>query len=183
MHPNTNNWQPARIQDISTIIGGFKPWCLCGGQSLDLLIGYKTREHGDTDIGVFRSDLSQCLSRIDPERVFLCGPLRPWDGGEVSPTVHSVWITDDIKEQWVLQILVYDDDGVDVIYRRDPRVRWNKAYHAISIGEIQILNPVITLLFKCNRHEMEDKDVNDLHALIEEMANKAMQSDARTSRR
>ena len=38
-----------------------------------------------------------------------------------------------------------------------------------------MLNPVITLLFKCNRHEMQDKDASDLRVLIETAANQAFE--------
>jgi len=171
MHPEIDNWQPARVEDIDGILGGFKEWCLCGGQSIDLLVGRKTREHGDTDIGIFRSNLPDCLASMQPDQVFLCNPLRPWARGPVPPEVHDIWVTDSAREHWILQIMVYDDDGDVVVYRRDPRVRWSKASHSKPAGPIRVLNPAITQLFKCNKHEMQDKDTRDIRILIEESAN------------
>ena len=113
MHPQIGNWRPASVESIDAIVGGFQEWCLCGGQSLDVLAGRATRKHGDTDIGVYRSALPECLRRIQRQRVFLCGPLRPWDGGPVPPDVHDIWVTDDLGGHWVLQIVIYEDDGRD----------------------------------------------------------------------
>ena len=81
------------------------------------------RAVADTDIGVFRSALAECLAHVEPERVFLCNPLRPWDGGPVPPKVHDIWVCDGSQAHWILQIMVYDDDGEDIVYRRDSRVR------------------------------------------------------------
>lgn len=51
------------------------PWFICGGWAIDLALGYKTREHKDIDIGIFRDNQSQLqkhfsnwiLEKVNPE--------------------------------------------------------------------------------------------------------------------
>jgi len=175
MIPDLKNWRPLEVEGIQENLGSFRAWCLCGGQSLDWLLGRATREHGDTDIGVFRSDLRSCLEAIGASRVFLCDPtgrLTPWDGSEVPDRVHDIWVTDPPGQHWILQVMVYDDVDDCVVYRRDPRIRWNKSSHAITIRGVRVVNPLVTLLFKMNKAELQEKDSQDIQVLIEELANR-----------
>ena len=163
-------WTPLALDDIQPLLGDFDRWCLCGGLSIDLLLGRRTREHADTDIGVFRSDLDDCLAAIDRARVFLCDPpgeLEPWDGRAVPERVHDIWIASADGESWVLQILVFDDDGDRVHYKRDDSIHWSKSSHVHEVGGRRVLNPLITFLHKADQRERETKDVADLRGLIE----------------
>jgi hypothetical protein len=184
MTPDVTHWRPLEVGAIQSHLGAFRAWCLCGGQSLDWMIGRATRPHGDTDIGVFRSDLRTCLEAIGAARVFLCEPpgdLVPWDGADVPVRVHDIWIVDPSGQYWVLQIMVFDDAGDSVLYRRDPRIRWSKAAHAVTVQDLPVLNPVVTLLFKTNRPRLEDRDCLDLQVLIEEVARYGSQGIGRHS--
>lgn len=169
MHTPTH-WQSPSIPQLQTHLAGFRDWVLCGGHSVDALLGRQTRAHGDIDIGVLRSRLTACLNAIGHERVFLCDPPgqhRAWDGGEVPARVHDIWISDAAREHWVMQILVFDDEGDEVYYRRDPRIRWPQRSHAVAGADgIALLNPLITFLYKANRQALEDKDAQDLGNLI-----------------
>jgi hypothetical protein len=176
MNPEQRKWRAVCVEEIPGILGNFEGWCVCGGHSVDLIAGRKTRRHGDIDIGVLRSDLSDCLDRIRPEQVFLCNPLRAWDGKPVPPEVHDIWIADRDGQYWILQIMIFEDEGQHVVYRRDPRISWSKNSHTIRVGDVRILNPAITQLFKCNQLEMQDKDARDVCILIEEAANRAVPS-------
>ncbi len=136
---------------------------------MDLLLGKETRTHADIDIGVFRSQLSTCLRAIGGKRVFLCQPPGAhtlWDGGEVDAAVHDIWISDESREHWSLQIMVFDDEGETVFYRRDRRIHWPKTSHAVTAGNVRALNPLITLLYKANKPAMENKEIMDINALI-----------------
>ena len=177
MIPGIDNWRPIEVAQIQALLGSFRGWCLCGGQSLDWLVRRKTRTHGDTDIGVFRSELLLCLEQIAKKRVFLCNPpgsLMPWDGGQVPDSVHDIWITDLDGGYWVLQIMVYDDNGGEVVYRRNPQLRWSKRDHSMFVAGIPVLNPLVTLLFKLNKNRLEAKDIHDVQTLIQELANHAV---------
>lgn len=142
---------------------------LCGGRSIDWILGRETREHGDTDVGVFRSDVATCLNSIERARVYLCDPpdgLIPWDGSALPTHVHDIWITDVAWEHWLVQLMVYDDSGETVVYRRDDRIAWPKSEHAIAIRGIRVLNPIVTLLFKLHRRDLQGKDCRDVSTLI-----------------
>jgi GrpB-like predicted nucleotidyltransferase (UPF0157 family) len=168
--PQVTDWRPLAIEQIQENLGEFRDWCLCGGLSLDVFLGRITRSHGDTDIGVFRSDTTTCLQAISVGRVYLCLPsvgLTPWDGGEVPEEVHDIWITDPCGSHWVLQIMVYDDIGDMVIFRRSPEITWSKSAHTMCTGGIRILNPLVTLLFKATSSRLEAKDTEDIGRLIE----------------
>jgi len=168
-----DRWTPIPLDDIQPLLGGFERWCLCGGLSIDLLLGRETREHGDTDIGVFRSDLEDCLTAIGRARVFLCDPpgeLTAWDGEAVPECVHDIWIASTDGNHWVLQIMVFDDDETCVYYKRDRSIRWDKASHMQDVDGRRVLNPLITFLHKAHRDQHEPKDLADLRRLVDECA-------------
>lgn len=164
-----DEWRPIRVDEIQKELGGFHSWCLCGGLATDWCAGRQTREHGDTDIGVFRKDLADCLREFSRGRVFLCDPpgsLTPWTGNPISEAVHDIWIADHEIAHWVMQIMVYDDEGSVVVYRRDRRIRWDKAAHSIDVRGMKVINPAITLLFKANKESFAPKDLIDIETLV-----------------
>jgi hypothetical protein len=168
MPPLPASWKPCPIHQLQTHLGDFTDWILCGGHSIDLFVGRHTRDHGDIDIGVFRSRLTGCLDAIGQGRVFLCsaGAHIQWPGGEVDPAIHDIWISDPSHEYWIFQIMVYDDHDDTVSYRRDQRITWKKSSHSIQLGDIRILNPAITLLYKTNRPSLTGKEAADVATLI-----------------
>ena len=170
MNPLPSSWHPIEVETLQKELGNFDAWVLCGGHSVDQLVGRNTRPHGDTDIGVFRSQLLACLSNIKQDRVFLCAPSKmhiPWSGGEIDLSIHDIWIADSKKQHWIFQIMVFDDDGEIVMYRRDPRITWTKKSHFILRNGIRILNPLVTFLYKSNKSKLEQKEVADIAVLIE----------------
>jgi len=174
MLPAIDSWKSCAISELQSHLGTFTGWILCGGHSIDLLVGKKTRDHGDIDIGVFRSQLRACLENIDPARVALCTPAGhvPWPGGEVPPAVHDIWIAGSSLQHWIFQIMVYDDEGDTVAYRRDPRITWSKSSHSIPVGSIPILNPAITMLYKTNKPPLAEKETADVSTLIKYFASR-----------
>jgi hypothetical protein len=161
-------WRPLKVRAIQRELGGFQDWVLCGGHSVALLTGRDTRRHGDVDIGVFRSRAVSCLRVLGRERVFLCRNHRPvpWNGKDIPSNVHDIWIADWTGKHWVLQVMVFDDAGSNVIYRRDRRLRWPKSCHEVSVDGIRVLNPFVTFLFKANQAQLAAKEVHDLRKLI-----------------
>jgi hypothetical protein len=55
--------------------------------------------------------------------------------------------------------MVYDEDGDQVVYRRDTRIRWAKGAHSIIVRGVPVLHPVISLLFKLNKAEFRRRTV------------------------
>lgn len=62
--------------------------------------------------------------------------------------------------------MIFDDEGEKVFYRRDPRIWWTKESHSFKIGNVRVLNPLITFLYKANKSKMEEKETKDISALI-----------------
>lgn len=170
MDPRT--WQPIPISSLPQELGSFEGWVLCGGHSVALLTGRDERSHGDTDIGVLRSQLVECLMVFHPDRVSLCqkGELVPWDGVDVPEEIHDIWIASDDLKHWVLQVMVFDDEGDTMIYRRDPRIRWPRAHHSVLAQGFRVLNPLVTFLFKANQSSLVDKDAQDLASMISNLS-------------
>tara|TARA_Y100001934_G_scaffold222634_1_gene265810 strand:+ start:211 stop:657 length:447 start_codon:yes stop_codon:yes gene_type:complete len=138
--------------------------------SVDWLVGRPTRPHGDTDIGVFRSEVEACLTAIGQDRIFLADPpgqLRQWDGEPVPPSVNDVWVLSRDREAWVLQVMIYTDDGDSVVFKRDATIRWPRLRHTVKVRGLRVLNPAITLLYKSSRPELAAKDKQDISVLIE----------------
>ncbi|WP_339730477.1 hypothetical protein [uncultured Gimesia sp.] len=141
MHPPINSWQSLPVADIQSTFGGFTNWVLCGGRSIDWILGKTTREHGDTDIGVFRSDLIACLNSIDQQRVYLCDPpgqLLAWDGISIPEHVHDIWITNADYGHWTIQLMIYDDtppirSSIDAIHE-SPGPKANMRLQATGSG-------------------------------------------------
>lgn len=161
-------WRPLLVDSLKRELAGFDNGVLCGGWSVVRITGSDTRAHGDIDIGVYRSELETCLVVLGRDRVFLCrdGGHHPWDGAKGPAIVHDIWITDGDCRYWVMQIMVFDDEGDRVIHRRDRRISWSKRHHAVVIDGMKVLNPLITFLFKASKPQMEDKEGHDLMRLI-----------------
>lgn len=171
-------WKPAAIHELQRYFGNFTDWTLCGGCSLDLIVGRRTRSHADIDVGIFRSQLVACLRAIGKDQVFLCRPAGSrvlWDGSAIDPAIHDIWISDRDRKHWLMQIMIFEDDGEKVFYRRDPRISWSKRSHSSRIDGLQVLNPLITFLYKANKLKMDEKDVKDIITLIETAPDHAIQ--------
>lgn len=168
MHSLPTEWRPLAVTALKDELADFDHWVLCGGHSVALLAGTDTRTHADIDIGVFRSEVEGCLSVIGAARVYLCreGKHVAWNGERVPPDVHDIWVTSRDGRFWVLQVMVFDDDGDEVVYRRNPSLRWPKRVHSRNVGGISVLNPFVTFLFKANKATQEEKELHDLRVLI-----------------
>ena len=159
-------WRPILPSEIEGFLGGYSDWILAGGRSLSLLVGETYREHGDTDIAVFRDQLCELLVGIRPDKVFLAqgGDLVPWDGGSILEQINSLWISD--GKFWRLQVLIFDLQEGSVKYRRDSRIQWDIGEHELTAQGVRILNPMVTFLFKANQTELASKDALDIQKLI-----------------
>ena len=179
-------WKPAAIHELQRHFGIFTDWTLCGGCSLDLIVGRQTRPHTDIDVGVFRSQLIACLHAIGRDQVFLCRPADSrvlWDGSAIDPGVHDIWVSDRDRKYWLMQIMVFEDEGQRVFYRRDPRIWWPKRSHSSPIDGLQVLNPLITFLYKANKLKMDEKDVKDIITCIQAAPNQAKRRATTKSRK
>tara|TARA_R110002072_G_scaffold1780_14_gene15016 strand:- start:160 stop:699 length:540 start_codon:yes stop_codon:yes gene_type:complete len=167
--PNLADWNPVAATELREMFGEFADWFLCGGVSIDIFAGRQTRLHGDIDVGVYRSDILNCLHSLARDCVYICDPpgtVVHWDGGGIEDHVNDIWITSPDGTYWILQILLYTDHGDNVIFKRDPAVTWQKSAHTIECDGYRILNPAISLLYKASRGGFEPRDAQDIATII-----------------
>ncbi len=166
-------WKPLDPENIQDAFGEFRNWTLCGGFSIDMIVGRKTREHADIDIGVFRSQAEEALRALNDLLPYLCDPpgkLRRWNGEKVPERIYDIWLLDRKASSWVMQVMIFDDDGETVYFKRDKSIFWSKENHAIVRNGIRVLNPMITMLYKITSSDLREKDYADLHQLIKTTA-------------
>lgn len=91
--------------------------------------------------------------------------------------VHDIWITSPDLSHWEIQLMVYNDRDNSVSYRRDSRIHWPREAHAITVRKVRALKPIITLLLKLHRRELQEKDCQDVASLINSFASLSLQPD------
>ena len=128
--PDLNNWSPLSADDVGLLFADFnhRPWWMAGGLAIDAFLGYKSRRHDDTDVGVLRrdqSELKRYLERFDWE-LWVADPpgeLRLWRGEDlIPPDVHEVWCRLGADATWSLEVLLEDSRMEHWLYRRDHRL-------------------------------------------------------------
>lgn len=150
-------WAPLRPDEVSALLQDLRaPWWLSGGWSLDLLMGRETRDHGDTDVTILRSDADGVrrflhgwdLHVADPPGI---GTLRPWPtGSPLASELHDVWCRPSATEPWCLQFMINDAESGRWIYRRDHRIRRpiDSLAGRASTMAMAVLAPEVQLLYK-----------------------------------
>ena len=76
-------WIPLDPVEVRRVFAGYdRPWWIAGGWAIDMFLGRKTREHGDVDVALLRSDwaavqqhlrawLRTALGRVHPDHDWL----------------------------------------------------------------------------------------------------------------
>jgi hypothetical protein len=161
-------WEPLQPREVSELLAGVNArWWLSGGWSLDLLIGFETRVHADTDVTILRPDVLTIrehfslwdLHVADPPGV---GSLRPWHrDADLDESLHDVWCRPSATEPWCLQLMINDVDAGQWVYRRDRRITRpvERLAGRASSEAMPALAPEIQLLYKSKNPR--DKDHGD----------------------
>lgn len=171
----TGLWEPLTPPGIAELLGGTPArWWLSGGAALDHWLGRSIRSRTNVDVSVLRSGLAPLI-------VSLPGGISAWtstDRGMVrlseipqDAEVHPVYLRDDVREAWVLQLNVEDGTDSAWIYKRDPRLQvpWARAVH--DIDGVPTGAPEIQLVWKALRPRPED-DV-DKDAVLPHLSDEA----------
>lgn len=154
-------WKPLPPGEAAALLAGCPVlWWVAGGWALDLFLGHPTREHGDIDVGVSRSDALKVQQHLAGWRLFAVDPsrgLRPWADGEVlEPTVRDIWCRRG-PDFWELQLMLHEESGGQWIFRRNPQIRLPlpEVYRTSAAG-IRYLRPELQLLFKAKAARPKD---------------------------
>ncbi|MFT3926940.1 MAG: GNAT family N-acetyltransferase [Myxococcales bacterium] len=126
-------------------------WWVSGGLALELHSGHSWRLHGDTDVGILRSDVARAASWL-PDLEFVVaaqGKLANWRGEPLVAGQNNVWLRAHGEHHWALDLTLSDGAERQWIYRRDPALTrpWSEAVLHTKEG-VPYLAPELQLLFK-----------------------------------
>lgn len=139
-------------------------WWLSGGEALDLFLGFRSREHGDIDVTVQRSDWPTMLDHLTPRlEVFVAWsgrtiPVDAWrSGGDRDRRVNNLWARCHGGGPWRVQFNLEDVvDGV-WLYRPHPAVRRPVDEVVQHRDGTPTANPAVQLLWKAKAPRPQDE--------------------------
>jgi len=171
--PDLGTWTPLGLE---AVIKRFSPapfrWWVSGGRALDLHLGRSWRDHGDTDVGVVRSDLRFVYALLSDWdlHVAAAGHLKPWHGEPLDTALHenNVWCRLAPDGPWMLDVTIGDGSDTRWIYRRDMSVQvpWDLAV-LWTVEGVPYLAPELQLLFKSEG--LRPKDDLDAGEVVPEL--------------
>lgn len=147
-------WSPMSATELSVLLRDAPAcWWLSGGWGIDEFVagGRATREHGDIDVSVPRSDWPVFWRGLG-DRFQLCvaeaGRLDRPAGRRVDSGVHNIWARDRAGGPWRMQINLEEVDGDRWVYRRDPRISRPLSEVRWWSGRMWCGAPAVQLLWK-----------------------------------
>jgi 2-polyprenyl-3-methyl-5-hydroxy-6-metoxy-1,4-benzoquinol methylase/GNAT superfamily N-acetyltransferase len=164
------NWQPISVNEVESIFTNFKfDWMIAGGWAIDLFLGKQTRTHDDIDILIRRDDqleLQILLSTWDLWAADPPGTLIPWVKGKfLKKGLQDIWGRKTPKDPWQIQIMLFDTENNDWIYKRNEQIR--RSLSTVSMkteNGLPFLAPEIQLLYKSK--SIRGKDQQDFENVL-----------------
>ena len=159
------NWKPLSLDQTQKVFARFKSkWWIAGGWAIDLFLEKQTRVHEDIDILILREDqldLQNLLQDWDLWAADPPGTLKPWPKGEfLKKGLQDIWGRKTAKDPWQIQIMLFDSENGDWIFKRDESIR--RSLDSVSLKAINgmtILAPEVQLLYKSK--SLRKKDQSD----------------------
>ena len=110
-----HRWEALSPNGVTALFAGFDaPWWIAGGWAIDLFLGRQTREHGDIDLAMLRSDQDRLARYLADWDVHVAhdGVLTPWAAGDwlASPR-HQFWVRPRPDAGWAFEVLLEDHIG------------------------------------------------------------------------
>ena len=159
-------WDPMDVGEVVALLSDAPGlWWLSGGEGIDRWLGRRSREHGDIDVSVARTDAASLLGHVARTLDVLVasdGVLSPWHAG--SRAVENTWCRDRPRPRWRLQVNVEEVAGGTWSYRRDPRVQRRVAEVVLPLGGVPTVAPAVQLLWKAAGPRAVDE--RDLAAVL-----------------
>lgn len=154
---------PARVHALFKSFDA--PWWIAGGWAIDLFLGRQTREHGDIDLAVLRSDQPRLQRHLAGWDVHVAhdGELTPWASGDwLEPPRHQFWVRSGPGAPWSFEVLLEDSRGGDWLFRRDASITLPlDRFGRLSPGGIAFVAPEVALLYKAARAQEIERNAQD----------------------
>jgi len=173
-----NKWQPLSVTEIKQLFAQAPfAWGLAGGYAIEQFVGKPIREHGDTDIVVFRDNQIQVQRWLTDWQLYAADPpgtLRPWLTEEYLPFgIHDIWCHQTDADSWQMQMMLAEVEGDEWFSRRNSRVRGQRADLFTNYNDMPCIKVEVQLLFKARN--MRSKDNLDFQASLPLMSKNARQ--------
>jgi len=154
-------WQPLTLDEVRKRFDGFDvDWWVAGGLAIDLFLGWKSRDHEDIDIEVFKIDREVLFSVFDGWELHFVsvGERHRWRRGmEMGPHVFGVWGRPDAGSPWAVEIMLADGDSDLWRFRRDNEIFFPRSRLTQTTPDgISYCAPEVQLLFKAKKHRSKD---------------------------
>ena len=173
------NWKPLSVEEVKNLFETFKPkWWIAGGWAIDLFLKKQTRQHDDIDVLIQRDDqfeIQKLLADWDLWAADPPGTLRPWKKGQfLQKGLQDIWGRKTADDPWQIQIMLFDTENNDWIFKRDESIR--KSLSSITIKSengLSLLAPEVQLLYKSKSLRKKDQldFENTLVALSDDQKN------------
>lgn len=167
--PEPYRWDALSPEGVRTLFDGFgAPWWIAGGWAIDLFLGRQTREHGDIDLAVLRSDQPRLQRHLRDWDVNVAhdGALTPWADGDwlVAPR-WQFWVRRNADAAWAFEVFLEDSRDGEWRFRRDQSIALPlERFGAATAEGIPIIAPEIALLYKAARAPENERNRRDFAA-------------------
>ena len=152
-----------------------RPWAVCGGWAIDLILNRVTRPQKDVDFAVLRRDQpliqKYLASRGWSLEKAASAQRTPWQNGEwIDLPVHVIWCKNPQASPDFIELLFNEVAEDQFLYRRDPSITLPLEKMIISsLSGVPILAPEIVLLYKSVRLEIPSTAHTEFKNVLSEL--------------
>ncbi|WP_414052393.1 nucleotidyltransferase domain-containing protein [Macrococcus animalis] len=167
-----NNWMKFRVFELILFMENAPfEWFLAGGHALDEFVKYRIREHKDIDILIDIKNVDEVLDYFKGYQIYIARNGKLIDVDEVDIVItDSLWIAEDKASPFFLEVLFFESDYGEWIYKRNRDIRrFIDSIYFISNG-IRVIQPEIQLLYKMNSSNVRDKDLLDYEVVYAKLS-------------
>lgn len=168
------DWEPLSPKELKDTLRNLNcQWSIAGGWAIDLFMGQQSRKHDDIDVIINRADQFEIQKALKDWELWIADPpgtLRPWRPSEfIGKGLQDIWCRPSKNEPWRIQIMLYDVDNEEWLFKRDESIR-KKLKEALITSKdgYSILSPEIQLLYKSKA--LRDKDKFDFENVLRTMS-------------
>lgn len=151
-------WTP---QECARELAGIGiPWCVVGGWAIDLFLGRQTREHGDLEIAIVRSDLPAVRAHLSRYSFYAVGDGEVHRLARHQPPPaekHQTWVLDEGVQLWRVDVMQEPGDHSTWVCRRDESIAAPRSRMTGVRDGVPYLRPEGVILYKAKSRRPKDE--------------------------